>query len=133
MLDSACITDAACKEIENHVATSAGLCQNCAPEGEPNATGDACENLPDSDSDGVADLYDVDDDDDGLIEIRTAEELYNIRFNLAGTTYDTDADDSSGSEGNVLGAPESPTTDCLGGNSPQLRHLSLRLRACGGH
>ncbi|MCH9664394.1 MAG: hypothetical protein K0U41_00915, partial [Gammaproteobacteria bacterium] len=41
--------------------------------------------LPDLDGDGVADVDDVDDDGDGLIEIRTADEFNMIRNNLAGT------------------------------------------------
>ena len=32
---------------------------------------------------------DIDDDNDGLIEIRTPEELNNIRYNLGGTSYKT--------------------------------------------
>ena len=39
------------------------------------------------DNDTIPDIYDVDDDNDGLIEIRTAEELNNIRHNLAGTGW----------------------------------------------
>ncbi len=113
VLGSECITDEACIAIEGHVATSAGLCQNCVPTGDQvNEDRDACVSGTDSDSDGVADLHDVDDDDDGLIEIRTAEELYNIRFNLAGTSYDDEEDDDTGNEGSRLGAPESPTANC---------------------
>ena len=41
--------------------------------------------LPDLDGDSVADVDDVDDDGDGLIEIRTANEFNMIRNNLAGT------------------------------------------------
>ena len=42
---------------------------------------------------------DVDIDDDGLIEISTLEELNNMRYNLAGTSYKTGADDTGNSTG----------------------------------
>ncbi len=42
----------------------------------------------DDDDDGTADATDVDDDNDGLIEIATAAELDNIRHDLAGASYD---------------------------------------------
>ena len=58
---------------------------------------------PDTDNDGVSDTLDVDDDNDGLIEINTLEELDNIRYNLAGTSYKTSAVDPD----NMNGAPES--------------------------
>ena len=57
----------------------------------------------DSDSDGTVDSLDVDDDDDGLIEINSLEDLHNIRHNLAGTSYKTSAADT----GNINGAPGS--------------------------
>ena len=49
-------------------------------------------NLNDQDDgDGVAAAEDVDDDGDGLIEIRTADELNNTRFVLDGSGYRTGA------------------------------------------
>ncbi len=45
-----------------------------------------------SDGDSAGDACDVDDDNDGLIEIATAQELHNMRYNLAGTSYDDEAD-----------------------------------------
>ncbi|WP_133407169.1 fibronectin type III domain-containing protein [Parashewanella tropica] len=42
---------------------------------------------PDQDKDGVIDSIDVDDDNDGLIEISSVEMLNNIRNNLNGTGY----------------------------------------------
>ena len=45
----------------------------------------------------------VDDDNDGLIEINNLEDLDNIRYNLAGTSYKTNATDP----GNMNGAPGS--------------------------
>ena len=44
---------------------------------------------PDIDNDGILNVNDIDEDGDGLIEIRIAEELNNIRYSLAGTHYDT--------------------------------------------
>ncbi len=43
----------------------------------------------DADSDNVHDVPDVDEDGDGLIDIRTPQDLNNIRYNLAGTGYQT--------------------------------------------
>ena len=57
----------------------------------------------DQDRDGKADILDVDDDNDGLIEIETLEDLDNIRYNLAGTSYKRNPDDP----GSTVGAPES--------------------------
>ena len=57
----------------------------------------------DCDGDGVNNGDDVDDDNDGLIEILSLEMLYNIRYDLDGTHYDTDADDSTGKEGTNAG------------------------------
>ena len=57
----------------------------------------------DSDGDGTVDSLDVDDDNDGLIEINSLDELHNIRYNLAGSSYKTSAADP----GNTRGAPGS--------------------------
>ena len=57
----------------------------------------------DTDSDGTVDSLDVDDDNDGLIEINSLDELDNIRHNLAGTSYKTNDTDP----GNINGAPGS--------------------------
>ena len=43
----------------------------------------------------------VDEDADGLIDIYTLDDLNNIRYNLAGTRYQTASDDP----GSVLGCP----------------------------
>ena len=47
----------------------------------------------DNDNDGFGDAVDIDDDNNGLIEIATATELNNIRHDLDGTHYDKDEDD----------------------------------------
>ena len=57
----------------------------------------------DSDSDGTVDRLDVDDDNDGLIEINSLEDLHNIRYNLAGTSYKT----NDTNPGSMNGAPAS--------------------------
>ena len=57
--------------------------------------------------------YDIDSDNDGLIEIRNLEMFNNIRFNLAGTTYDDeDADTGTGDPGITTGGPTTATTAC---------------------
>ena len=56
----------------------------------------------DKDLDGIRDNLDIDDDNDGLIEIYTLEELDHIRYNLEGTSYKSSPTDS----GNIQGAPE---------------------------
>ena len=58
--------------------------------------------------------YDIDSDDDGLIDIRNLEMLDNIRFNLAGTTYDDEAlDTGTGDPGITTGGPTVATTACM--------------------
>ena len=53
-----------------------------------------------------ADPSDVDDDDDGLIEIYNLDMFHNIRYNLAGTSYDDEeADSGSGDAGVDAGCP----------------------------
>ena len=57
--------------------------------------------------------YDIDSDDDGLIDIRNLEMFSNIRFNLAGTTYDDEAlDTGTGDPGITTGGPTVATTAC---------------------
>ena len=63
---------------------------------------------PDSDGDGVVNDMDVDDDNDGLIEINFLEDLDFVRHNLAGTGYKTTA----AGDGVIIGAPKTATTDC---------------------
>ena len=57
----------------------------------------------DMDGDAVGDVEDIDDDNNGLIEINSLEDLNNIRYNLAGTSYKTSAIDLE----NTNGAPGS--------------------------
>ncbi len=113
----------ACPEGATGVATGA----DNAPTADPD--GDGCKNSEDafddeacasadSDGDGVPDalladctsdlLADVDDDNDGLIEIHSLEMLDSMRHNLAGTSYKTSATAAP----LIAGAPESATADC---------------------
>ena len=62
----------------------------------------------------IADERDVDVDNNGLIEIRSLEMLNNIRYNLAGTSYDDDEDDSSDNSGNSFGANTNRPAICQG-------------------
>ena len=47
----------------------------------------------------------VDQDKDGLIDITTATQLYNIRYNLDGTGYRTSRTSSNNSTGDTIGCP----------------------------
>ena len=89
-------------------------CPDVANADQANADGDsmgdACDT--DKDNDGEPNATDVDDDNDGLIEIATAAELNNMRHDLAGHSYDDEADDGAGNEGSTAGAPTSTTTLC---------------------
>ena len=64
----------------------------------------------DSDGDNTPDSEDVDDDNDGLIEIHNLDMLYHIHYNLAGTSYD-DEEADSGAEGDTGSISGAPTTD----------------------
>ncbi len=141
--DTACITDEECIAVPGRAATSLGICESCLPPTPlVNETKDACygdsdkdgiadaidvcpmgvagpatgaANAPtaDADSDGCKNSEDVDDDNDGLIEIATGEELSNIRHNLAGTTYDDELVDSNGGDaGSYAGGPATATDNC---------------------
>ena len=58
----------------------------------------------DRDQDGIGDNVDVDDDNDSLIELTTAGELFNIRYDLNGTSKTTAND-----EGSTAGCPTTAT------------------------
>ncbi len=63
-----------------------------------------------SDTDMMGDACDVDDDNDGLIELTTLTDLHNVRFDLDGSHLDDESDDSAGNEGNNTGCPLSRVT-----------------------
>ena len=77
----------------------------------------------DTDSDTVCDGRDIDDDNDGLIEIRSLADLHNIRYNLSGTSYDDESNDTGSAFaacetdsnwGSICGAPATLPTNCTG-------------------
>ena len=64
--------------------------------------------LVDTDGDEVPDVDDVDDDNDGLIEIHDLDMFNHIQYSLAGTSYKN----SDSASDNREGAPEEATDDC---------------------
>ena len=64
----------------------------------------------DGDKDLEPNITDVDDDNDGLIDIYDLDMFNNIRHNLAGTSYKTD----SSAPDDRTGAPEMATANCTG-------------------
>ena len=63
----------------------------------------------DIDGDGEPNETDVDDDNDGLIEIHNLDMFNHIRYNLAGTAYKA----GSSATASIIGAPTgSPTANC---------------------
>ena len=73
-------------------------CDMCSPGFALVSADNTC--AADSDGDNTPDSEDVDDDNDGLIEIHNLDMLHNIRHNLAGTSYD----DGTGNGGDTTGA-----------------------------
>ena len=62
----------------------------------------------DTDGDGIYDAVDVDDDNDGLIEIHNLDMLRHVHYNLMGTSYKNNAN----AAGITTGAPTSATANC---------------------
>ena len=62
----------------------------------------------DIDGDGIPNDTDVDEDNDGLIEVHNLDMFDHIRHSLAGTSYKTGAD----AKGNTRGAPTGQTDNC---------------------
>ena len=89
----------------DNIADSADNCPNIPNTDQAITTGDTA---------GHACNDDIDDDDDGLIEIWTLEQLHNMRYNLAGTSYDDEEADTGtdADTGVTTGAPTAATTDC---------------------
>ena len=65
---------------------------------------------PDCDDDNVDDGPDLDEDGDGLIEIRTADMLHNVRYVLNGTGYK----ESAAAPINQLGCGNQADNECIG-------------------
>ena len=77
----------------------------------------------DIDGDGVLNADDVDDDNDGLIEISTLAELNNVRFNMRGTSYDDEMEDAD--TGSTRGASTIEPANCSDGNLDPESIISL--------
>ena len=59
----------------------------CGNSGNSGNSGNTATFANDLDNDGIKDAFDVDDNGDGLIEISSAEQLNNIRYDLFGSSY----------------------------------------------
>ena len=94
---------------------------DACPNGETDWRSDA---NTDKDGDGCRDAgEDVDDDNNGLMEIASLDAFLNIQYNLEGTSYDTDANDTdftfatcgtNSNKGSICGAPTTPPSTCAG-------------------
>ena len=94
--------DGVTSDVERCVSCSAGLLLTAD---------NACSN--DIDGDGTPNDDDIDNDNNGLIEIHDLNMLNNIRWNLAGTTYDDEeADTDPDDAGITTGAPREGTAEC---------------------
>ena len=82
--------------------------QPCKLSMDANKTAGRAFSAIDTDGDEVPDVDDVDDDNDGLIEIHDLDMFNHIQYSLAGTSYKTGADATDNREG----APEDATDDC---------------------
>ncbi len=76
--------------------------------GNANDGGDAC--VADSDNDGIEDETDVDDNNNGLIEIRTLDALARLRDDLDGDG----TDDGNIAEITAVGSAGCPSSGCVG-------------------
>ena len=86
-----------------------GIANGDQTNSDNDADGDACDT--DDDNDGEPDESDVDADGDGLIEIADAIQFDNIRHNLAGSSYDDEAADTSPADtGDDTGCPDDGCT-----------------------
>ena len=80
----------------------------CKLNMDANKTAGRAFSAVDTDGDEVPDVDDVDDDNDGLMEIHDLDMFNHIQYSLAGTSYKTGAD----AKDNREGAPEDATDDC---------------------
>ena len=96
----AACSESAAVRIDNCI----GIANSDQTNSDNDADGDACDT--DDDNDGEPDESDVDADGDGLIEIADALQFNNIRHNLAGSSYDDEAADTSPADtGDDTGCP----------------------------
>ena len=82
---------------DDGVINSLDNCASVSNEDQENADGDT-----------FGDVCDVDDDNDGLIEISSLTMLHYMRFDLAGSSYKRSSDDTA----NTLGASISEPLNC---------------------
>ena len=117
--DTSCVFSHVCENGDANPDAASALgdvaCQRCNTNyvlaGDAGDLGTTC--IDDSDNDLIADIVDVDDDNDGLIDINSLVELNNVRYNLAGTSYDDEeADTGAGDAGVTTGAPTAATANC---------------------
>ncbi len=76
---------------------------------------DTCPNVPNANdqTDGHACDTDIDNDDDGLIEIWTLEQLHNMRYDLTGASYKT----SAAATADTTGASATEPANCNDGDA----------------
>ena len=125
--DAATPGDTGCQSCNRNFVLSAamgGIGVSCVSDADNDNiadTADNCPNVHNPDQStamgvtaGVACDTDIDDDDDGLIEIWTLEQLHNMRYNLAGTSYDDEEADTGtdADTGVTTGAPTAATANC---------------------
>ena len=125
--DAATPGDTGCQSCNRNFVLSAamgGIGVSCVSDADNDNIADSADNCPNvpntdqaitmGDTAGHACNADIDDDDDGLIEIWTLEQLHNMRYNLAGTSYDDEEADTGtdADTGVTTGAPTAATTDC---------------------
>ena len=82
------------------------------------------------DNDTEPDRTDIDDDNDGLIEVATASELNNMRHNLAGTSYKSSgsADDNFTGAPNVATGEDAPASVAGHCDTPTPRMIESSMR-----
>ena len=110
-------------------AAMGGIGVSCVSDADNDTIADSadnCPNIPNTDQDaatgataGRACDTDIDDDDDGLIEIWTLEQLHNMRYNLAGTSYDDEEADTGtdADTGVTTGAGATEHANCDDGDA----------------
>ena len=114
---------------------------------DPAATNSSVRTLPDADGDGWADNIDVDDDNDGLIEIHNLDMLRHIHNNQAGTSYDDEysdaaivlspnnfdacGEDTENGGGTFCGAPTTRPSTCPSGSPDVDPHVTNEAYLCG--
>ncbi len=130
--DAATPGDTGCQSCNRNFVLSAamgGIGVSCVSDADNDNIADGADNCPNvantdqaitmGDTAGHACNADIDDDDDGLIEIWTLEQLHNMRYNLAGTSYDDEEADTGtdADTGVTTGAGATEHANCDDGNT----------------